>query len=58
MFMGANGQLPSIEWLIVHIPEDDLPPRFLPDTYTVGITAGNPSLAQEYAAKRMLICIL
>ena len=56
VFMCANGQLPSIEWLIVHIPEDDLPPRFLPDSYTVGITAGNLSLAQEYAAKRMIFC--
>ncbi|KAF8421014.1 P-loop containing nucleoside triphosphate hydrolase protein [Tirmania nivea] len=44
-----------LDWLLVHVPEDDLPPRFLPDRYTVGvsITAGNLSLAQEYAARRL-----
>ncbi|RPB29925.1 P-loop containing nucleoside triphosphate hydrolase protein [Terfezia boudieri ATCC MYA-4762] len=44
-----------LDWLLVHVPEDDLPPRFLPDKYTVGvsITAGNVPLAQEYTAKRL-----
>ncbi|RVD82610.1 uncharacterized protein DFL_007031 [Arthrobotrys flagrans] len=42
------------EWLLIHVPEDDMPPKYLPDNYTVGAVAFvTDSLAREYAAKRL-----
>ncbi|KAK6359691.1 hypothetical protein TWF696_000833 [Orbilia brochopaga] len=44
----------ALEWLLIHVPEDDMPPKYLPDNYTVGAVAFvTDSLAREYAAKRL-----
>ncbi|KAF3914873.1 hypothetical protein ABW20_dc0105860 [Dactylellina cionopaga] len=44
----------ALEWLLIHVPEDDMPPKYLPDNYTVGAVAFvTDSLAREYASKRL-----
>ncbi|KAK9236756.1 P-loop containing nucleoside triphosphate hydrolase protein [Lipomyces kononenkoae] len=43
----------ALEWLLIHVPEDDLPPRFLPENYTPGVTLITGSLQLEYAVKRV-----
>ncbi|KAF3908610.1 hypothetical protein AA313_de0200867 [Arthrobotrys entomopaga] len=44
----------GIEWLLIHVPEDDMPAKYLPDNYTVGAVAFvTDSLAREYASKRL-----
>ncbi|KAK6505148.1 hypothetical protein TWF481_007069 [Arthrobotrys musiformis] len=44
----------ALEWLLIHVPEDDMPAKYLPDNYTVGAVAFvTDSLAREYAAKRI-----
>lgn len=44
----------ALEWLLIHVPEDDVPPGFLPENYSVGITmSSGESLVVEYAAKRL-----
>ncbi|KAK9370309.1 P-loop containing nucleoside triphosphate hydrolase protein [Lipomyces kononenkoae] len=43
----------ALEWLLIHVPEDDLPPRFLPENYTPGVTLITGSLQLEYAVKRL-----
>ncbi|WBW74120.1 ATP-dependent RNA helicase Ucp12 [Schizosaccharomyces osmophilus] len=45
----------ALEWLIIHVPEDDLPERFLPSDYNVGVRVQNnnsETLAIHYNAKR------
>lgn len=42
-----------LEWLLIHVPEDDLPPRFLPENYTPGVTLITGSIQLEYAVKRL-----
>ncbi|KAK9460396.1 P-loop containing nucleoside triphosphate hydrolase protein [Lipomyces oligophaga] len=43
----------ALEWLLIHVPEDDLPSRFLPENYTPGVTLVTSSLQLEYALKRL-----
>ncbi|KAK9473238.1 P-loop containing nucleoside triphosphate hydrolase protein [Dipodascopsis tothii] len=43
----------ALEWLLIHVPEDDLPARFLPENYSTGVTLQSASLQAEYAAKRL-----
>ncbi|KAK7204832.1 putative DEAD/DEAH box helicase [Myxozyma melibiosi] len=43
----------ALEWLLIHVPEDDLPPRFLPENYTPGVTLVTGSYQLEYAVKRL-----
>ncbi|EPY49737.1 ATP-dependent RNA helicase Ucp1 [Schizosaccharomyces cryophilus OY26] len=46
----------ALEWLIIHVPEDDLPERFLPSDYNVGVSIQNnnsETLAIHYNAKRL-----
>ncbi|TGZ80544.1 hypothetical protein EX30DRAFT_349379 [Ascodesmis nigricans] len=44
----------ALEWLLIHVPEDDIPPRFIPENYKAGISLqAGESLAMEYAAKRI-----
>ncbi|KAH0602551.1 uncharacterized protein H6S33_008632 [Morchella sextelata] len=40
----------ALEWLLVHVPEDDLPERFLLGNYTTGVTLQTDL---EYPAKRL-----
>jgi ATP-dependent RNA helicase DHX57 len=43
----------ALEWLLIHVPEDDVPARFLPENYSAGITMSAADLGAEYAAKRL-----
>jgi len=51
----------ALEWLLIYVPEDDLPPRFLPRDYSTGLSLVTPtqeSLALEYAAERTIPSLL
>ncbi|KAL1840209.1 hypothetical protein VTJ49DRAFT_692 [Mycothermus thermophilus] len=43
----------ALEWLLVHIPEDDLPRWALPEKYTAGVTVAATDLRREGAIKRL-----
>ncbi|KAM5444139.1 putative ATP-dependent RNA helicase ucp12 [Microsporum ferrugineum] len=43
----------ALEWLLIHIPEDDLPPWSLPEGYTAGITLASNDLVRESKIKRL-----
>jgi ATP-dependent RNA helicase DHX57 len=45
----------ALEWLLIYVPEDDLPARFLPRDYATGVSISAPtpeSLALDFAAER------
>ncbi|EEP79946.1 conserved hypothetical protein [Uncinocarpus reesii 1704] len=42
-----------LEWLLIHVPEDDLPKWSLPEGYSAGITLASADLAKEYKIKRL-----
>ncbi|KAF2703486.1 ATP-dependent RNA helicase A [Pleomassaria siparia CBS 279.74] len=42
-----------LEWLLIHVPEDDLPPWSLPDGYVAGISMASGNLKREGAIKRL-----
>ncbi|KAF2105099.1 DEAD/DEAH box helicase [Rhizodiscina lignyota] len=42
-----------LEWLLIHVPEDDLPKWALPDNYTAGVTMASGNLQREAALKRL-----
>ncbi|KAI0007716.1 P-loop containing nucleoside triphosphate hydrolase protein [Xylariaceae sp. FL0662B] len=44
----------TLEWLLVHVPEDDLPRWALPESYSAGVTvAATQDLRREAAIKRL-----
>lgn len=43
----------TLEWLLIHVPEDDLPRWALPEGYVAGITMGSSDLKKEAAIKRL-----
>ncbi|KAK0639019.1 P-loop containing nucleoside triphosphate hydrolase protein [Cercophora newfieldiana] len=43
----------TLEWLLVHIPEDDLPRWALPEKYTAGVTVASTDLRKEGVIKRL-----
>ncbi|KAK0719817.1 P-loop containing nucleoside triphosphate hydrolase protein [Lasiosphaeris hirsuta] len=43
----------ALEWLLVHIPEDDLPRWALPERYTAGVSVAATDLKREGAIKRL-----
>ncbi|AEO56078.1 hypothetical protein MYCTH_2300574 [Thermothelomyces thermophilus ATCC 42464] len=43
----------ALEWLLVHIPEDDLPRWALPEKYTAGVTVAATDLRKEGVIKRL-----
>ncbi|KAK9455053.1 P-loop containing nucleoside triphosphate hydrolase protein [Dipodascopsis uninucleata] len=43
----------ALEWLLLNVPEDDLPLRFLPENYSPGATIATGSLQTQYAIKRL-----
>lgn len=43
----------ALEWLLIHVPEDDLPRWALPEGYVAGISMGSSDLKKEAAIKRM-----
>ncbi|KAK8249177.1 DEAD/DEAH box helicase-like protein [Phyllosticta capitalensis] len=42
-----------IEWLLIHVPEDDLPAWSLPEGYTAGVSMASSNLKREAAVKRL-----
>lgn len=43
----------ALEWLLIHVPEDDLPKWALPEKYGAGISVGATDLRREGAATRL-----
>jgi ATP-dependent RNA helicase DHX57 len=42
-----------IEWLLIHVPEDDLPSWSLPEGYVAGVSMASSNLRREGAVKRL-----
>jgi len=42
-----------IEWLLIHVPEDDLPSWSLPEGYVAGVSIASANLKREGAIKRL-----
>ncbi|KAJ5610985.1 hypothetical protein N7510_007704 [Penicillium lagena] len=42
-----------LEWLLIYVPEDDLPPWSLPEGYSAGVTLATGDLAREAKIKRL-----
>ncbi|KEQ90902.1 hypothetical protein AUEXF2481DRAFT_70679 [Aureobasidium subglaciale EXF-2481] len=45
----------TIEWLLIHVPEDDLPKWSLPENYSAGVSMASSDLAREGKLKRLAI---
>lgn len=43
----------ALEWLLIHVPEDDLPRWALPEGYVAGISMASSDLKREGAIKRL-----
>ncbi|KAE8447273.1 hypothetical protein EG329_010967 [Mollisiaceae sp. DMI_Dod_QoI] len=43
----------TLEWLLIHVPEDDLPRWALPEGYVAGISMASSDLKKEGAIKRL-----
>ncbi|ROW16021.1 hypothetical protein VPNG_02668 [Cytospora leucostoma] len=43
----------TLEWLLIHVPEDDLPNWALPGNYTSGVSVAATDLRKEGAVKRL-----
>ncbi|KAI5461181.1 P-loop containing nucleoside triphosphate hydrolase protein [Mariannaea sp. PMI_226] len=43
----------TLEWLLIHVPEDDLPPWALPESYAAGVSVGATDLRREAIIKRL-----
>lgn len=43
----------TLEWLLIHVPEDDLPRWALPEGYVAGISMASSDLKRERAIKRL-----
>ncbi|TDZ51615.1 putative ATP-dependent RNA helicase ucp12 [Colletotrichum trifolii] len=43
----------TLEWLLIHVPEDDLPRWALPESYAAGISVVSMDLKKEAAIKRL-----
>ncbi|KAF3770729.1 hypothetical protein M406DRAFT_59629 [Cryphonectria parasitica EP155] len=43
----------TLEWLLIHVPEDDLPKWALPESYSAGVSVGATDLRREGAVKRL-----
>ena len=46
----VGGAVEALEWLLVHLPEDDLPPQFLQEGHQPGIAGGTSAVATASAA--------
>lgn len=45
----------TLEWLLIHVPEDDLPPWAFPESYTAGISLASGDLAKDSKIKRLAL---
>jgi HrpA-like RNA helicase len=43
----------TLEWLLIHVPEDDLPRWALPEKYAVGVSVASTDLRKEGIIKRL-----
>ena len=43
----------TLDWLIIHVPEDDLPSWVLPEGYTAGLSMASGNLKREASIKRL-----
>ena len=43
----------ALEWLLIHVPEDDLPAWSFPDNYTSGISLASGDVARESKIERL-----
>ncbi|SLM38346.1 dead deah box helicase [Lasallia pustulata] len=43
----------ALEWLLIHVPEDDLPKWSLPEGYVAGISMASGNLKREASIKRL-----
>lgn len=43
----------TLEWLLIHVPEDDLPKWALPGSYTAGVSVAATDLRREGVIKRL-----
>ncbi|KAL6721550.1 putative ATP-dependent RNA helicase ucp12 [Lecanora helva] len=43
----------TLEWLLIHVPEDDLPRWSLPEGYSAGISMASGNLKKEASIKRL-----
>lgn len=43
----------TLEWLLIHVPEDDLPRWSLPETYTAGVSMASGNIKREASIKRL-----
>ncbi|PTB62862.1 P-loop containing nucleoside triphosphate hydrolase protein [Trichoderma citrinoviride] len=43
----------TLEWLLIHVPEDDLPRWALPENYSAGVTIGTTDLKREGTIQRL-----
>ena len=43
----------TLDWLIIHVPEDDLPSWVLPEGYTAGLSMASGNLKREACIKRL-----
>lgn len=45
----------TLQWLLIHVPEDDLPAWSFPTNYTSGISLASGDLAEESKVKRLAL---
>lgn len=43
----------TLEWLLIHVPEDDLPQWSLPESYTAGVSVASGNIKRETSIKRL-----
>ncbi|WZH45080.1 P-loop containing nucleoside triphosphate hydrolase protein [Fusarium acuminatum] len=43
----------TLEWLLIHVPEDDLPRWALPESYAAGVSVGTTNLRRQGIIKRL-----
>ena len=43
----------TLEWLLIHVPEDDLPSWSLPEGYTAGVSMASGNIKREASIKRL-----
>ncbi|KAF2466196.1 P-loop containing nucleoside triphosphate hydrolase protein [Lindgomyces ingoldianus] len=49
----CKDQEEMLEWLLIHVPEDDLPAWSLPEGYVAGVSMASSNLKREGAIKRL-----
>ncbi|ODV90774.1 hypothetical protein CANCADRAFT_110676 [Tortispora caseinolytica NRRL Y-17796] len=52
-FQYSSSKEQVLEWLLIHVPEDDLPAQYLPPNYRSGVTIQALSLKDQYAVRRL-----